>query len=136
MFVSEMNASISYSFNPLCHNRIVIFCADEDAAEADSDWATPLRAEGLHVVLEHSVEWNLEDAAVADAVAEALEQADAVIFVLSEEFVSAGCGGGSKDGNASGNDAEKNLAATKSGITHLQNNTARYGWFKENIECL
>ena len=80
---------------------IVIFCADVDAADADRMLATPLRLEGVNVKLEHAFDWNLEDAAVADAVATAVNHADAVIFVLSVDYlVGSGSGGEGGGGGA------------------------------------
>ena len=78
---------------------IIIFCADTDAAVADRKLATPLRRKGVNVKLEHGVDWNPEAAAVADAVTTAINHADAVIFILSIDYL-VGSGNGLQDKTA------------------------------------
>ena len=89
-------------------DKIVVFCADVDAADAEAQVATPLRREGVVVELEHGVDWNTDDEAVVEAIATAIANAQSVIFFLTVEYLSG-------KGDAGGDES----------ATRLQNKTAR-----------
>ena len=103
-------------------DKVVIFCADDDAADAESRLAAPIRQEGAVVKLEHGVEWNRDDAAVVDAIAAAVDDANAVIFMLANQFLAGGAKKYEEAGGGGGGGSER---VEMTAGAPLQNQTAR-----------